>query len=249
MKRIIALFLFFTATAGFSQTVNDYKYVIVPSKFTFLKKPNQFNMNGLTKSLLEKYGFIVFFDNENLPAEVGDYNCNKLYADVISDGNFMKTKVQVLLKDCKGNTLFATDEGSSREKEYAVSYNQALREAGKSFDALQYKYNGSVTSIEKTVVRTTNDGTSVKKEMVPAKVEATSFEGKETYFAQPIANGYQLVDSTPKVVMKIYNTSSKDMFIAEKGDLKGVLKNDNGSWSFEYYVDGKLTTEDINIKF
>lgn len=235
------------STTAFAQSVNDYKYVIVPSKFAFLKKPNQFNMNALTKSLLEKYGFVVFFDNENLPAEVGDYNCNKLYADVKEDGNFMKTKMQILLKDCKGNLLFISDEGTSREKDFGQSYNEAFRAAAKSFENLQYNYNGNEIAIERTVVKTINDGTTVKKEIVPAKTETP--QGKEVFFAQPISNGYQLVDSTPKVVMKIYNTNTKDTFIAEKGQEKGVLRNDNGNWFFEYYADGKLYSETVYIKF
>lgn len=250
MKKILALLLFLTGSIAFAQSVNDYKYVIVPSQFAFLKSPNQFNMNSLTKSMLEKYGFIVFYDNENFPAEVGDYNCNKLYADVVSNGSLIKTKIKVLLKDCKGNVLFATEEGENREKDFQLAYNLALRDASKSFDALQYKYNGSGISVERSTIKTTNDGTTVKKEVIPAKMEGTSnASAKEAYFAQPISNGYQLVDSTPKVVMKIYATSTKDIFIAEKGEFKGIVKNDNGNWIFDYYADGKLITEMLNIKF
>lgn len=250
MKKALALLLFLAGTVAFAQSVNDYKYVIVPAKFDFLKNPNQYNMNALTKSLLEKYGFVVFYDTENLPAEVSDYNCNKLYADVTSNGGFMKTKIQVKLKDCKGNVLFATQEGQSREKEYQISYTMALRDTSKSFDELQYKYNGSGISVERSTIKTTNDGTTIKQEIIPTKATAVAdTSGKETFFAQPVPNGYQLVDSTPKVVMKIYNTSTKDTFIAEKGELRGLLKNDNGNWIFEYYLDGKPMSEILNIKF
>jgi len=250
MKKALALLLFLTGSIAFAQSVNDYKYVIVPSQFAFLKSPNQFNMNSLTKSMLEKYGFTVFYDNENFPAEVGDYNCNKLYADVVSNGGLIKTKIKVLLKDCKGNVLFETQEGENREKDFQLAYNLALRDASKSFDALQYKYNGSGISVERSTVKTTNDGTTVKKEIVPAKTEIVSnASSKETFFAQPISNGYQLVDNTPKVVMKIYATSTKDTFIAEKGEFKGIVTNDNGNWIFEYYADGKLMSESLNIKF
>jgi len=250
MKKAFALLLFFIGSIAFAQSVNDYKYVIVPAQFAFLKKPNQYNMNVLTKSMLEKYGFVVFYDNENLPAEVSDYNCNKLYADVVSNGGFMKTKIQVQLKDCKGNVLFATEEGQNKEKDYQLSYNMALRDASKSFDELQYRYNGSGISVERSTVKTTNDGTTVKKEVFPAKTEvAANASAKETLFAQPIPNGYQLVDNTPKTVMKIYNTSTKDTYIAEKGEFRGMLKNDNGNWIFEYYADGKPMSETLNIKF
>jgi len=249
MKKIFSTFLLFVAFGSFAQSVNDYKYVILPTKFSFLKEDNQYNLNALTKSMLEKYGFTVFYSNENLPDEVGDYNCNKLYGDVQSVGGFMVTKLVITLKDCKDRMLFISDEGKSREKEYQISYNLALREASKSFDNLGYKYNGSVLSVEKTVVKTTNDGTSVKKEIVPATTEKSAVVSKEFLFAQPIENGYQLVDSSPKVVMKIFNTNSKDMFMAEKGELRGVLRNENKTWVFEYYKEGKLVSETLNVKF
>lgn len=249
MKKIFVLCFFLSVFSTSAQSVNDYKYVIVPSKFSFLKTPNQYNLNTLTKLLIEKYGFVTYFDTDNLPDEVGDYNCNKLYADIDKGGSFVSTKIRVLLKDCKGNVLFATDEGKSFEKEYGPAYTEALRNTSKSFDALGYKYNGSVTAIEKTIVKTVNDGSSIKTEIIPATANPVVPQGKEVFFAQPISNGFQLVDSAPKVIMKIFNTSSKEVFIAEKGTSKGVVRNSNGNWLFEYYEDGKLMTEIIYVKF
>jgi|SRR6218665_9634 len=250
MKKIFVLCFFLSVFTGIAQSVNDYQYVIVPAKFSFLKKPNEYGLNMLTKKLLEKYGFVTFYDTDEFPVEVGDYNCNKLYADVEKDGSFVNTKLRVVLKDCKGNTLFATENGKSKEKEYGPAYIEALRGTAKSFDDLQYKYNGSVIGIEKSIVKTTNDGTAVKTEIIPVVTSTpVAPKGKDVYFAQPILNGFQLVDTAPKVIMKIYNTNSKDLFIAEKGELKGVLRNDAGNWVFEHYADGKLQSEAVYIKF
>ena len=38
MKKYIILLVVLASSFGFSQTINDYKYAIVPSKFTFLKE-------------------------------------------------------------------------------------------------------------------------------------------------------------------------------------------------------------------
>ena len=59
MKKIVLLFVLISGYA-FSQSVNDYQYVIVPAKFNFLKNEDQYRLNTLTKLLLEKYGFKAF---------------------------------------------------------------------------------------------------------------------------------------------------------------------------------------------
>jgi hypothetical protein len=42
-------------------------------------------------------------------------------------------------------------------------------------------------------------------------------------YAQPIVNGFQLVNSTPKVVMKVFKTSSPTCLIAMRESIQGVL--------------------------
>ena len=59
-------------SGAFSQTnLNNYKYVIVPKKYDFLKEEDQFRLNGLTKFLFEKYGenyksYIFGYEKETL---------------------------------------------------------------------------------------------------------------------------------------------------------------------------------------
>ncbi|MFZ0597442.1 MAG: hypothetical protein WAM46_10710, partial [Flavobacterium sp.] len=65
---LIALLI---SVVGFSQTVNDYKGVIVPLKYDFLKSENQYRMSTMTKANLNKAGFQAFYGNEELPAGFG----------------------------------------------------------------------------------------------------------------------------------------------------------------------------------
>ena len=230
MKKYIILLLVLFSSLGFSQTINDYKYAIVPSKFSFLKEKNQYRLNLLTKLLMEKYGFVTFFDTDILPSEVAENNCNKVFVDVLSNGNMFVTKLSVVLKDCKNTVLFTSLEGKSQEKDYLISYNQALREAFNSFDALHYKYNDSdVSKISNTI----ND------------VSLSQI----ALFAQPIVNGFQLIDSTPKVIMKIYKTSSPICFIANKNNIQGVLISKDNQWFFEYLYNSNLVSEKVEVKF
>ncbi|HET8735185.1 MAG TPA: hypothetical protein VFM69_01170 [Pricia sp.] len=70
-----------------------------------------------------------------------------------------------------------------------------------------------------------------------------------TLYAQELSNGYQLVDSTPKIRMKIHKTSMPDFYIAEAEGTNGVLFQKDGTWFFEYYSGDKLMTEELDVKF
>jgi len=234
MKSKILLLFILTSSYAFSQSVNDYQYVIVPVKYDFLSKEDQYGLNTLTKLLLQKYGFKAYLSNEEIPLNTDNQKCNFLYADVIQDKSMFVTKVKVALKDCKEKVVFETQFGSSREKEFAVAYNQAFRESGKSFDKLNYKYNGKNNS-------------SITQE--PSKTIVSEINSETFYFAQPTANGFQVVDSEPKVIMKLYTTSQKNVFIGLKGNTNGVVISKNGKWFFEYYDGDKLVSESWNLKF
>jgi hypothetical protein len=243
MKKYIILLVVLASSLGFSQTINDYKYAIVPSKFTFLKEKDQYRLNTLTKLLMEKYGFVTFFDTDILPTEVAENNCNKVFVEVQSNGNMFMTKMSIVLKDCKNTILFTSVEGKSREKEYQTSYNQALREAFNSFETLEYKYigNGNVNS---------NVNTKENSNVKDSNVIDDNIKGIDlVLFAQPIENGFQLIDSTPKVIMKIYKTSSPICFIANKNNIQGVLVSKENQWFFEYISNSKLVSEKVEVKF
>ena len=52
-------------TSVFSQVnLNDYKYVIVPKKYDFLKEADQYQINSLSKFLFNKYGFQTLMEGE-----------------------------------------------------------------------------------------------------------------------------------------------------------------------------------------
>lgn len=239
MKKHIVLLLMFVYTFSFAQSVNDYKYALVPSKFNFLNEKDEYKLNTLTKLLLEKYGFVVYLDSDVMPDELINSNCNKVYVEVVSSDSFFTTKLKIILKDCKNNILASSEEGTSRDKEYRVAYNEALRNAFKSFDTLNYKYkpSGEIGII------------SSQKEIANTDLLLPINTSSEVFFAQPILNGFQLVDNSPKVVMKIFSTSNNNCYIALKGNIQGVLLSKDNQWFFEYYLNEKLISEKVNVKF
>lgn len=241
MKASIILLLLFAQLSVAQNSLNQYQVVMVPSQFKFQTDPDQYRLNTLTKMLLEKYGFKAYLDSETLPDELIETNCNKLYADVISSGNFIRTKLQVVLSDCKKNVLYQSAIGTSKEKEYRVAYTQALRSAFQSFDQLSYHYN------PESAEQVNNVNSAISEERKTQEINNES--GQPVYYAQAIPDGFQLVDITPKVVMKIYKTSKSDTYVAVKGDIQGILLLRENQWYFEHYESEKLVSEKVNVKF
>lgn len=242
MKKIVLLFVLISGYA-FSQSINNYQYVIVPSKFSIFKENDRYRLNTTTKLMLEKYGFKTFFSTDIIPNDAGG-NCDKLYADLVQDKSFLNTKLKVVLRDCKENIVYETDFGLSREKDYALAYNEALRETARSFDKLNYKYNGKSYDTP-TVVETKTEVTGPKKS-IESITEISSLHS-EPLFAKPYGeNGFQLLTNNtdvPKFVMTIYKTSSSDCYIVNNG----VLLRKAGKWFLEYYKDDKLVSELLSI--
>ena len=64
-KFIFVLIFLCIVPNTFSQTnLNDYKYVIVPNSFDFLKYEDQYQLNSLTKFLFNKNGFTAIMEDE-----------------------------------------------------------------------------------------------------------------------------------------------------------------------------------------
>jgi hypothetical protein len=242
MKKISLLFFVFSFVS-FAQEINNYQYVVVPKKFDDFKYENSNGLNTNVKLMLRKYGFKAYSPDELISEQINLNRCEFLTADLSDVSNLMVTKVRVVLKDCNEKIIFQTEIGTSREKEHVVGYNQALRAAAKSFETLNYKYVGKTTAsqatVEKPVVKVIDD-----------KIESKSTPSSAVFFfAQPTANGYQVVDSEPKVIMRLYNTSQKNVFMADKNGVNGTVLLKDGQWVFEYYNNGNLISEPINLKF
>lgn len=235
------------AAKGQSNTVN-YKYLIVPEKFSFLKQPNQYNLNVLAKALFEDKGFTVYYDNTEIPSEIATDRCRALVVEVAEHNSMFVTNLTILLKDCKGNVVLKSKEGKSREKEYKQSYNAAMRDAFSSFGDLHYEA-GSTPVVNATPVTPTQEVKTVSTAPVTPPVTATTQQAEALLYAQAINNGYQLIDSAPKIVLTLLKTTVADYFIASNSSTNGIVLKKDGSWFFEYYKDNALVSEKLSIKF
>jgi len=250
MKKALVLLAILFSGFCFAQTesVNNYKYVIIPEKFSFLKEANKYNLNSLTKMVFEKYGFTVFYTNDQMPSDLALNKCAALYGDLLDDSGILATNLNIVLKDCSGKTVYTSEKGRSKVKDFKKAYYEALREAAASMAALNYKYTGPATVAPVAIASQSASQPAVAQSPAPV-AESLPVNSHNQLFAQPIANGYQLVDTTPKVVVKMYKTSQADYYTAQGDSKNGVIFKKGNDWFFEYYQNDKLVSEKLNIKF
>lgn len=240
MKKLVVIFLLFTSFC-LAQNINNYKAVIVPLKFDFIRTNNQYRLCTMSKLNLNKAGFTVFYANEILPKEYSD-RCDLLYYDIVKENAFLATKFHIELKDCTNNLIYKSESGYTKEKDTELAYANALNASFTSLYTLNYKYE-KLSVNTPTVVLKDEIIPAVSSSPVPAKADL------DVLYAQVISNGFQLVDASPKVVMQLFTTSRPDLYIAEKGNSHGVLIQKQNQWVFEYYLNGKLISEKIAVKF
>jgi len=274
-------------SSAYSQTnLNEYKYVIVPKKYDFLKEENQYRLNELTKFLFEKNGFLTLMEGDNYPLDLSKDRCLALKSNLINDSGLFKTKVKIVLKACNDKIVYESLLGESREKEYEKAYNFALRDAFKSFETINYSYqpNENKVVLEEPIAETKKDETAqeiqklkeeieslkqqqtatvvpeetVKTDALTSKIiqETTQESAKEishgssvpeVLYAKAIDNGFQLVDSTPKVVYKIKKTGLENVFLVD--GLNTTLYKKGDQWILDHYENGVLKQKNLNIKF
>ena len=142
MKKLGFLVLLFSISVTFAQkSINNYKYIIVPIQFEFLSGHDQYRTSSLTKYLFNQLGIEAYFDVQELPDALFKDRCKALYADVNKvKGGFLRTNIQIELKDCMGAVIATSEIGSTKEKEFKIAYNEAIKEAFKSFEFLGYNY-------------------------------------------------------------------------------------------------------------
>lgn len=259
MKTRILFLMLFIASYSFSQSVNDYKGVIIPMKYDFQKSENQYRLQTLTKVNLQKAGFQSFYTTESIPAEFND-RCDLLYIDVKKESGFLTSKLYIIFKDCYGAIIFQSAIGKSREKEFDKAYADALNDAFISVYNLKYNYSGTKARTKSAPVPASVPVVSVPATpaivvpVVTSKNDANNLKTSENnsavlLYAQPTSYGYQFIDSEPKVVMKVYKTSNPASYMATKGSVQGVLVSKDNQWFFEYYQNDQLISEKIDVKF
>ena len=271
------------------RSLNEYKYVIVPNKFDFLKYDDQYQLNSLTKFLFNKEGFKVLFAGDERPEELNSDTCLGLTSRVNNNSGLLSTKLVIELVNCRNEIVFTSTEGRSKEKDFKKGYHEALRDAFNSITELNYSYTPvkelvvpkkevEKEKVEDVPFQLVENRVVVKEPEAIEKVVETKEEDKaiidlaeqavvdvkevveveevkvaeltapaNLLYAQANPQGYQLVDSAPKVVYILLKTGKADVYILKNKN--GILYKQGESWIAEYYEDNKLIKRVLEIKF
>ena len=221
MKKILALLIALFSIISFAQ---KKQIILISSKFDFQKEKNSYNINNMLKAILTSNNYEVYFDDAVLPIEIAQNRCNALTGVLVDNSNLFLTKVKLQVKDCQNNLLFETAEVKSREKNIQDGFIEVIKLLSpeiKKYKPAVFK-NKDVVVPSSEIIATTN----LKYQIIE------------------IANGYAIMDATPKVVLQIYKTTNPSIFIADKFGIKGIFTKSGNKGIFEYYLNDKLMVEE-----
>ncbi|MFD2589075.1 hypothetical protein ACFSQJ_19270 [Croceitalea marina] len=218
MKNIICFFALSFAINFFGNAqLNNYKYMVVPKQFDAFKEMNQYQTSTLVKYLFTNNGYTTIYDDQ-LPEDLLNNGCLALKANLDDRSSLFATKVAIVLKDCNGVIVYTTQEGRSKIKEYKSAYAEAIRQAFKSFELLNYQYEPKEKEIEKPItVSFKNDVKSLNTEPIKSVsktnqnkiAEAT----KEIQKNKPVVSEEQVKEvAMEKVVSSSVNTTSEILY-------------------------------------
>lgn len=260
MKKIVFLGFFIISFSLFGQqTINNFKYVVVASKTDLFNSADKYKTSSLTKFLFNKNGFNAFLSSERFPEDLNSNRCSALYANIKKISSFLKTKIKIELRDCNNIVFHTSYEGESKEKEYKKAFHEAIRKAFKDPIFKGYSYKPQ-TTIRRAIVKSietpkelhkVKEALVIKLDAVKRKVSSEVKKSKTltevVLYAQATNNGFQLVDTTPKVVFIVLKTKRLNLFILEGKD--GIFYKNNSNWIAEYYQNNVLIKEEYQVRF
>jgi hypothetical protein len=246
MKKIIFILILNFSLISIAQ--EKYKYAIIPIKFTILKKENQYNLNTISKKMLESYGLETYFENQ-LPNNIN--TCETLKIDIEEDSSIFATKLFIIFKDCRNQVIFKSDEGKSREKELKFSYNEAFRNASKSIEKFDFlNKNNSKSNFKisesniKLIKETKNEVLNDLDIITNIKTNIVIKDMK----LQNTNNGYYLINNYNEKILQLFKTSNPSVFIVKNNDYHGVANISFKTCKVEYYINEELNQITYSIE-
>lgn len=146
MKKVLILLISLYSALSFAQRINEYEFVIIPTKFEFQRTEHEYRLNDFLKNRLADFGFQTFYNTDQINDIYSD-PCLCLTVNVVNVSNIFLTKLQIVFKDCNNAIVFQSVIGTSEEKDRYEYFNEALTNALKSVKDLNYKFSGKKTDL------------------------------------------------------------------------------------------------------
>ncbi|MGB3608285.1 hypothetical protein [Psychroserpens sp.] len=224
--------------------------------------PNDLTMNGCLglRSIVNKLGGSLFVTK--IQIDLLDCNGNVVESSQVGDSREKEYKKVYNLalreafetfqylnyKYVPNQDLSAmTIEGNTASLQEIEDQKEIAR-LKKELESLKDNKSEAELFREETKVNTVANVTKTKKVEIPKSVaiEKDNVE-EEVLYAQPIAVGFQVVDTEPKKVMILLHSGVPDVFIVQGKDAM-VYKSD-GSWVYAENNGKTLVVKGLNLKF
>lgn len=226
MKYFFSLVL--TVFIGFSsvaQSIHEYEYVLVPTQYDFASYADKFQLNSLTSFLFKREGFKAYTNTlETIPAEVAANSCKALYVNVKENSGIIRTRLQIELKDCDGKVIFVSQVGDSKLKDFTKAHHEALREAFKSIEDLNYSFKPK-TSVTTQVPSPATDLVTITKEEENKVGTKKVIEVLQTEQDLPITISHK---SSPQVIIEPAVQKENPVSYVSENSTYSLLKKGEG---------------------
>jgi len=240
------VFILFCSILFAQSDLNSYKYILVPKQFEFQKSQDQHQLNSLTKFLFNKAGYTVLFTNDQYPLDLATNSCLALKVKVNSNPSMLRTKMSIDLYDCKNKLVYSTKEAISKKKEYKKAYQEAIRLTFVDLEALNYKYDNTVSSIstlevegkEKVIVPDVITTPKIEEVVDVTPIKEKVLKPAPKLVKETIAEDVKVVPS--KIMKKTSGLTIEGEFNFDSWGISTISKNDDdysvvgGDENFEF---------------
>ena len=143
------------------------------------------------------------------------------------------------------------EQNNTEEEKVTLNFKDDVKKVEKQIPSK--KDVEVVIKEESTTSGQTYKAVEVEKSKIAKKVnetEVSETEESSVLYAQSTKDGYQLVDTTPKVVYILTSTTVPDIFLVEaEGINSGLIFKKESKWFLEYSNSSGKVVKELNIKF
>ncbi|KFC18790.1 hypothetical protein [Chryseobacterium sp. FH1] len=234
MKKLSILFSIFLIVLIKSQSVSDYKYIVIPSEFADFKGSKSFGLTAIIEKSLKNKKYVVLSESKSdWPSEALQNPCGILNTDLSDDSNMFKNRVILQFKDCD-NKVVLSQKANSSIKDFEPGYQEAVKNALVFVSAS----NPNLQKLAETKPVETKPQEEIKT--VESKTGTTSAQkfsnGKMNFQKIQIDNSqFILVDGNSSVPFATFKSTTKaDVF---------RVKLSSGESTIGYYENGNIVIE------
>jgi hypothetical protein len=225
---LLIILLFGLQSVQSQENINNYAYVIVPEQFHFQKDTDEYQLNSLSQFLFKRSGMKAFKNVEKIPADLSGIDCGGLRMKLNKESSAFRIKLCFELVNCRNQIVFKSELGSTTHKDFKKGYQEAVRNAFKSFEALNYKFEGKINKVASVVSQKVQTPIVGKAEVSKGNSSiysnsnlSLSLKENNGSFIGKVLSSESINYTVGDLICKLFKTSLPNVFKVEWKDTYG----------------------------